>query len=291
MITRTLQEWHLHALKEGWVLGHFNASELDQMRAIAETCKEVGAPAIVGTSEGEGKHFGLAEAVALRDVFRNEYGIPIFLNADHQKSVESAKGAIDAGYDSVHIDLSAKSFEENVAGTKAVVEYARKKDIEISVEGEVGYFVTESSKIYKEKFKVPPESLTKPEEAKKFAEETGVDRLAIAVGNIHGISLDEPELDIERIRAIRQAVLEEVALVLHAGSGIPDDQIRAAVKAGIANIHINTELRVSFVNALKESLMGELDEVAMYKLDVNAIEAMKKVVKEKLKLFGAVDKI
>ncbi len=296
-----LQQILQRATSEYWATGHFNASELDQMRAIVEACQEVGAPAIIGTSEGEGKHLGYAEAVALRDVFRKEYGIPIFLNADHHKSVESAKAAIDAGYDSVHIDLSAKSFEENIAGTREVVEYAqlnlRKSDFlkfkEVrlpNIEGELGY-LRGDSKIQNEKIELKPEDYTDPAQAQEFVGKTGVDRLAIAVGNIHGISLDEPALDIERIGAIRKAIPEEVALVLHAGSGIPDAQIRAAIKAGIANIHINTELRAAFVNALKQSLKDEVDEIAMYKLDQGAIVAMKELVKEKLKLFGSVNKI
>lgn len=292
-----LKEILQKATKECWATGHFNASELDQMRAIIEACKEVGAPAIIGTSEGERKHLGLGEAVALRDVLRKEYDIPVFLNADHSKSVESAKEAIDAGYDSVHIDLSALPFEENVKGAKEVIEYAKllKSDFDssevglprISVEGELGYLRGES-KIQNEKIEVEPEDYTNSDEAREFIQKTGVDRLAIAVGNIHGISLDEPVLDIDRIRAIRRAVPEEVALVLHAGSGIPDEQIKAAIKAGIANIHINTELRVAYANALKRSLAENLDEAAMYKLDKAAIEAMKKLVKEKLRLFGAV---
>ena len=294
---RFLKEILQKASKEGWATGHFNASELDQMRAIVEACKEVGASAIIGTSEGERKHLGLREAVAIRDAMRTDFQIPIFLNADHTKSVEAAKEAIDAGYDSVHIDLSALPFEENVHSTKEVVEYVRTKAAScklqaanFSVEGELGYLRGES-KIQKEKIVIKPEDYTNPEQAREFVEKTGVDRLAIAIGNIHGISLDEPNLDIERIRAIRQSVPQEVALVLHAGSGIPDEQIKAAIKAGIANIHINTELRVAFVDALKKSFSEDLDEVAMYKLDTAAIEAMKKLVKEKLELFGSSGKI
>ncbi|QQG45378.1 MAG: class II fructose-bisphosphate aldolase [Candidatus Sungiibacteriota bacterium] len=287
----TLKEILQHASQEHWSTGHFNASEFDQVRAIAEACKEVGAPAIIGTSEGERKHMGLIEALAVRDAFRKDFGIPIFLNADHCKSVESAKETVEAGYDSVHIDLSKLSLEDNIGGTKEIVASAREKDKDISVEGEVGYFVTEASKVYKEVFEIPPESLTKPEEAERFVKETGVDRLAIAVGNIHGISLNEPHLDIARIKAIRERISKEVTLVLHAGSGIPEDQIRAAIEAGIANIHISTELRLAFVNALKESLATELDEVAMYKLDQSAIVAMKELVKEKLRLFGSEDKL
>lgn len=282
----TLKEIVARAGKEKWATGHFNASELDQMRAIVEACKEVGAPAIIGTSEGERKHLGLAEAVALRDVLQKECGIPVFLNADHTKSVQAAKEAIDAGYDSMHIDLSALPFAENVAGTKEIVEYAKQSAI-ISVEGELGYLRGES-KIQKEKIEVRPEDYTNPEEAADFVKKTGVDRLAIAVGNIHGISLDEPALDIERIKAIRAAVAPEIALVLHAGSGIPDEQIRAAIDAGIANIHINTDIRVAFAEGLKKGIAGRPDETAMYKLDAEAVAGMKRVVKEKLKLFGSV---
>lgn len=288
------------ALSEKWATGHFNASEFDHMRAIIEACAEVKAPAIIGTSEGERKHIGLVEIVAVRDAFRREFSIPIFLNADHTKSVSVAKEAVDAGYDSIHIDLSAAPFDENAAGTKEIVEYARATRLRqgyggqeggtISVEGELGYLRGES-KVQKEKIEVKPEDFTDPEQAKKFVEMTGVNRLAIAVGNIHGITLNEPDLDIERISRIRAAVSPDVALVLHAGSGIPEGQISAAIDAGIANIHINTDIRVAFVDALKKSLSDHMDEVAMYKLDKDAIEAMKTVIKQKLTLFRSVGRI
>ena len=291
---QNLKEILLLAAKEKWSTGHFNASELDQMRAIVEAAKEVGAPAIIGTSEGERNHLGLREAVALRDAFRQEFGIPVFLNADHSKSMETARAAIDAGYDSIHIDLSALPFEENIKGTREIVEYAKEKfsifNFQFSIEGELGYLKGES-KIQKEKIEVNPEDYTKPEEAREFVERTGIDRLAVVAGNIHGISLEEPDLDIERIREIRRAVPLEVALVLHAGSGIPDKQIKAAIEAGISNIHINTDIRVAFIRELRKAFSEELDEVAMYKLDASAIEAMKKVIKEKLTLFGSIHKI
>lgn len=285
-----LQEILARAAREHWATGHFNFSELDQARAIVEACAEVRSPAILGTSEGERKHFGLHEVVAIRDAFRKDFSIPIFLNADHTKSVAAAKESIDAGYDSVHIDLSALPYEENIAGTREIVEYAREKNHDISIEGELGYLRGES-KIQNEKIEVKKEDYTDPSQAKEFGERTGVDRLAIAVGNIHGISLDEPALDIERIRAIRAVVPSEVALVLHAGSGIPDDHIRAAIAAGIANIHINTDIRVAFIRELKRALAEDIGEAAMYKLDASAIAAMKEVIKQKLTLFGAVGKI
>ncbi len=280
------------ATKSGWATGHFNVSEFDQFRAIVEACHEAGAPAIVGTSEGERKHLGPAEIVAVRDAFRKDFDIPIFLNADHHKSVEAAKEAIDAGYDSVHIDLSGFPVDENIKGTRMVVEYARKKNPLISVEGEVGYFVTDSSVVREERVKVPSASLATPKEAARFTQETGVNRLAPAVGSFHGISKNEAKtIHIDLIREIRSAIPMEVALVLHGGSGLTDEQFREAITAGIANVHISTELRVAFMDALKKSLAEEANEAAMYKLDAAAINVFKKLVKEKLELFGAVHKI
>jgi len=286
----TLNDFLKKATEDGWAIGHFNASELDQMRSILDACKESGSPSMIGTSEGERKHLGSLEAVALRDVFRVKYGIPIFLNADHHKSVDAAREAIDAGYDSVHIDLSSFPMEENISGTKMVVEYARQKNTEISVEGELGYLRGES-KIHREKIEVKPEDYTKMDQAKEFVARTGVDRLAIVIGNIHGIAPSHPRLDIQRVLDIRRAIPNNVALVLHGGSGIPDGEVEEAIGVGIANVHINTELRVAYVHGLKRGLEQYQNEVSMYKLDMEAMKAMKLVVKEKLKLFGAINKI
>ena len=281
-----LDELLCRATREGWSTGHFNVSELDQMRAITKAAEEVKAPVLIGASEGERAHIGLEEIIALRDIFRKKYGIPIFLNADHSKSVDTALKAVDAGFDSVHIDLSEKTFEENIQGTKAVVDYVRSKYLSVSLEGELGYLRGES-KIQQEKLEVRKEDYTDPEKAHEFVERTGVDRLAVVVGNIHGISLDEPDLDIERIIHIRKTLPLDKTLVLHAGSGIPDVQIRAAIKAGIANIHINTDIRVAFVGALRKNLDLHPQEVAMYKLDSSAIDAVRNIVKEKFILFGS----
>lgn len=284
-----LSHYLLNARHEHWATGHFNVSESDHFRSICEAASEIGSPVLVGTSEGEARHLGRAQAVALRDAFIKELGIPVFLNSDHHKSVAAAKEAVDAGYDSIHIDLSGLEFADNIAGTREIVEYAKIKG-GLSIEGELGYLRGES-KIQKEKIEVRPEDYTDPMQAREFVERTGINRLAIAVGNIHGISLDEPALDIERIRAIRSEIPEDVALVLHAGSGIPDEQIRAAITAGIANIHINTDIRSAFAAGLKESLAQHPEEVAMYKIDKEAGSKMKDMVKLKLQLFGSVDKI
>lgn len=292
----SLSELLSRATREGWATGHFNASDSDQFRAIAEAAKEAGTPAIIGTSEGEAKHLGYLEAVALRDALRKELGIPVFLNSDHHKSIEAAKRAIDAGYDSIHIDLSVLSFEENLKGTKEIVEYARQHfslqplDFGLSIEGELGYLKGES-RVQNEKIEVGPEDYTDPNQAREFVEKTGVNRLAIAVGNIHGISLDEPALDIGRIKKIREAVPTDVALVLHAGSGISDEQIETAIAAGIANVHINTDIRVAYTEALRRELAEHPEEMVPYKFDAEAREAVKELVKQKLELFGSVNRV
>ena len=283
----TLSEILRKALQGEWAVPHFNFSNLEILKAVAEAAREAHSPVMAGTSEGERNFVGLPEAVALVKSFRGE-GIMIFLNADHTKSVAAAKKAVDAGYDSVHIDLSIKSLEENISGTKEIVKYARKKSPDISVEGELGYLRGESQ-VRAEKVEVNPEDYTKPEEAVGFAAKTGVNRLAIAVGNVHGITLDEPALDIERIKKIRALVPSNVALVLHAGSGIPDEDIKAAISAGISNIHISTELRAEFREELEKSLhkSGEA-EYAPYKLMGPVVEGIKAKAVEKIKLFGAV---
>jgi fructose-bisphosphate aldolase, class II len=285
-----LKEILQRALNEHWALPHFNISDAVTLRGICEAAKELGSPLLIGTSEGEQKFIETKRAVTMISLFRTEYGLPIFLNADHHRSIQSAKEAIDAGYDSVHIDLSKLSFEENLAGTKEIAEYAHVKNTEISVEGEVGYLVTDSSKVYKEAIEVPEESLTKPEEAVQFVKETGIDRLAPAVGSLHGIATNTPKIDVERIGAIRKLV-GDTTLVLHGGSGVSDEDVKKAIEAGINNVHVNTELRVAYANALRKFLDENPDESTPYKIFAPVIEAVKQKAGEKIKLFNSLSKI
>jgi len=274
-----------------WALGHFNFSEDEALRAIVESAAELKTPIFVGTSEGESKHLGLKEAVYLVKAFREEFGIPIFLNADHTKGLEGVVAAVDAGYDAILADFSALPFEENIKMTKQSVEYAKSKNPEIIVEGELGY-VRGESKIQTEIIEIKPEDLTKPEEAERFVKETGIDLLAPAVGNIHGIVTNSPEtIDIQRISDIKKAVGENIYLVLHGGSGLSESEFKNAIEAGISMIHINTEIRVAFTEALRKTLREMPKETTPYKVLTPSVEAMKKVIEEKLKIFGSINKI
>ncbi|NOY35610.1 MAG: class II fructose-bisphosphate aldolase family protein [bacterium] len=282
----SLNEILAEATSGHWSTGHFNISNLEQFRAIMEASKGFDFPmAMIGLSEGERKFIGLKQAVALGRAFEEEYEMPVFINPDHSHSVESAKAAFDAGFNSVHIDLSKLPFEENVAGTKEVVDYVKSKNPDVSVEGELGY-LRGSSIIQKEAIEIKPEDLTKPEEAAEFVEKTGVDRFSGAYGNIHGIAANEPKIDIERIKEIRKILPENVFMVLHGGSGISDEDMRKAIDAGIANIHINTEIRVAYTEALRKALAEDPEQVVPYKIFPPVIEAVKQKVEEKLKLFS-----
>lgn len=285
----SLQEWLQRALREGWAMAHFNISNLEMLRGIVAVCQKLGSPVLIGTSEGEADFVGLLQARALIDAYKQETGLPIFLNADHVHSVERAKAAVDAGYDSVLIDLSKQSYEENVTGAKIVVEYARKKSVD--VEAELGYLVTDSSKVYTESFIIPPESLTKPEEAEHFVRETGCDRFSPAVGELHGIAANTPQLDMERIANIRKRLPDSVAMVLHGGSGIPDEQMREAIRLGFNNVHVSTELRVAYTDALRAALKKYPQETAPYKYAADAVLAVQQKIEEKMKLFGSVNRI
>ncbi len=287
---KTLQEILENAREYKWALPHFNISNLEQLKGICEAAKNLRAPVLIGTSEGERDFIGLHQATALIKSFKDK-GVCIWLNADHTFSVKAAKEAIDAGYESIHIDLSKKSFSENIAGTREVVNYAHKKNHLISVEGELGYLVTESSRVYKEKVFVNPSTFTKADEAQEFVKKTGINRFAPAVGNLHGIAANRPKLDFNLIKKLRGIVPNNVAMVLHGGSGNRPEVFKKVIKLGFNNIHISTELRLSYRNALDKSLKTKKDEIAPYKIMQSAVETTAKKAEYFIKLFGAKNRI
>jgi fructose-bisphosphate aldolase class II len=283
-----LNIWFDAARKQGFAIGHFNVSDLCGLKAIVAAAKKLEAPVIVGASEGEAEFFGTRQIAAAVRTFREETGLPIFLNADHTKSFEKIKEAVDAGFDSVHFDGSELPYEDNIRETRRAVEYGKSKNINISVEGELGY-LRGSSKI-QETVEIKPEDMTNPEQVEEFVFRTGVDRLAPVFGNIHGIVLNrEVRLDIERLRAI--SAKTSAFLVLHGGSGLSENDIREAIRAGITKAHINTELRAAYRRGLEEALAQMPTETTPYKYLPLAIAAMQKVAEEKIRLFGSAGRV
>lgn len=278
---------HIKKAEENKIaIGHFNISDIQGFWAVTNAAKALDLPVIIGVSEGERDFIGVAQVKALVDTLKAE-GRPVFLNADHTYSVDRVKEVVDAGFDAVIIDEADKSFEENVAITKEAVEYARSKNPGMLVEAELG-FIGKSSKVLDaipEGAVFSDEMMTKPEEAKRFVEETGVDLFAPAVGNIHGmVKGGDPKLNIERIREIKEAT--GVPLVLHGGSGNTEEEFKEAIKAGISIIHINTELRLAYKQGLQRGLSENPDEVAPYKFLKPAVADMQALVEKKLKLFS-----
>lgn len=286
---KTLRQCIEEARKNKVAIGHFNFSNLEGLYAIARSAKHLGVPVIVGTSEGEEEAVGTHQAVALVKSIREHWGIEIFLNADHHYSLATVKNAIDAGYDSVIFDGAKLSYEENVKQSKDCVEYARsvnqKSGRDVIVEIELGY-IGQSSKMLDE---IPEgvQMVTSAEEAKRFIADTEADMLAPAVGNFHGLlkHADKPRLNIPCIKSLASTINNP--LVLHGGSGEDKDFI-PAIDAGIAIIHVNTELRNAYTNALKAYMDKNPEDIAPYKYGTNASLAMEATVTEKLKIFNKI---
>ena len=275
--------------KERAALGHFNVADLTLLKAIVAAAAEIKVPVFVGASEGEREFFGTSQLAALVKSFREESATPVFLNADHTHSLTKAVEAAKTGFDSVVIDFSALQFEENVSRTKETVEAIKSINPAIIAEGEIGDIGT-GSEIHdapRNKFG----SLTTPEEAKQFVDSTGVDILAPAVGNMHGMLTSmvqgkaKKRLNIERIAQIKQAT--GALLTLHGGSGTDDEDFREAIAVGINIVHINTELRIAWRRSLEDSLAKAPNEVVPYKLLPLVVDSVKQVVSSRLRLVTA----
>lgn len=274
-------------------VGHFNVADLVLLKAVFVSAQELKVPVLVGVSEGEREFMGVPQIAVLVRSLREEFDFPIFLNADHTHSLVKAVEAAKAGFDAVVFDLSALPFEQNVRQTKEAVEALKAINPSILVEGEIGDIGT-GSEIHTEAPDLS-KTLTTPEEARQFVESTGVDILAPAVGNRHGMlkSMVQGEarkhLDIERIAQIKKAA--RILLTLHGGSGTDDNDLRIAIAAGINIVHINTEVRVAWRRGLESGLAKQPDEIAPYKILPTAVDSVKQVVLSRLKLFNSEQKL
>lgn len=266
------------AKKQNWALGQFNFSTMEQMKGIIAAAHKENVPVILGTSEGESRFFGLKEAVALRDVMREEYS-EVYLNLDHGKDLKWVEKAINAGYDMVHFDGSDLSLEENIFKTKTVVNLAKAKSI--VVEGEIGK-VGGSSSIHN-KAPEKQKDLTSTQTLVKFISETGIDLCAFSIGNIHGVYNQAPELDFDLLDEINKKSV--VGLVMHGGSGIKDEDIRKSIKKGVVKINVNTELRKVWRDEIDRSFQANPDEVTPYKLFSKVTEEIYKKTTEKINIF------
>ena len=290
---KTLRQSLADAAANHVAIGHFNISELATLKAVFAAALEISKsrnvqiPVLIGVSEGEREFIGVKQSAALIKSIREQYDYPIYLNADHTHSLDKVKEAAEAGFDEILFDGSALPMDENIAQTKQAVAIVRGVNPEIVVEGEIG-FIGAGSEILEKK---PDLILSTPEEAVRFMNETGVDILAPAVGNMHGLSkemaagIEHKRLNIERIAEIKAAIGGKF-MTLHGGSGTADEDFVAAVKAGMTIVHVSSELRLAWRRGMESSLLSQANEIAPYKLLEPVVEDVKKVVVDRLNLFN-----
>lgn len=221
-----------------------NFYNFETLSAVLTAAQNTGSQLILQLSESSIKYMGLPVATALAKSAMEQYGITAWLHLDHGQDVDLVKRCIDSGFDSVMIDASERPFGENVEITREIVNYA--ESYHINVEAELGYI----SKLGQDQKMI----YTQPEEAKKFVEATGVNALAIAVGSAHGFYKETPKLQLDLIKEINSVTT--AALVLHGSSGIPNEQLQAAIRNGITKINLATEIKNIFMKGLQKELQS-----------------------------------
>lgn len=270
------------ALKEGSAVGAFNTSNLEVTQAILRAAKKTGHSLIIQTTTSTISYTNDVIGELVKAVIEKESNhIPIGFHLDHGHSLHDVIKAIDLGVDSVMIDASAMSFDENLEITKKVVEYAHPKGVAVQAElGRVPYLGREQMNVDWENI------MTDPEQAKKLVDETGINALAIAIGNAHGFFRERNEPDWERLKEIRR-LLPETPLILHGASDWEGDKARQAVRLGVNCFNIDTDIRIAFCTALCSMTSGKHCEVNdPRKILAVARSEVQKKIEEKIKLFA-----
>lgn len=277
------------------MLGHyalpsFNTNDLETTQGIVRAAVAMKAPIIIETSMGALEYAGVEELAGIIKTLARNAQVPIALHMDHCKDFNLIKKVIDQDYSSVMIDASHLDYKENVKLTKAVVSYAHKRGV--WVQAEIGRLLGNEDW---QGVKSGADLMTDPDQAVKFVAETRIDTLAVAVGSVHGIPVDprikkilttlKEHIDIERLKQIHKKI--KIPLVLHGASGVPDKQMVAAIKQGVAIFNIDTDLRVAFNKALRENIKKNPQIYDPRKLLSPATAALQKVAENKIKLLKA----
>ena len=266
-----------NALNEDYAVPAFNYYNLDTLMAVIKAAEAERSPVIVAMYFTHFLHYDKGAMIAAASLKKiEETDVPIALHLDHSSNYECVMRAVRCGFNSVMYDGSANPLDENINITKKVVEVAQALDI--YTEGELGRIM----RVGAEDENDEPE-ITNVEEAVRLVKETGVDSLAPAIGTAHGMYKKEPTIHFDRLKEIYEAV--KVPLVMHGGSGIPDEMIKKSIKCGVRKINVGTELKYMWSNTMREKLNdGEMEPI---KLAQSAIDAVQEVAKEKIRLFGS----
>ena len=268
-----------------FALGAFNTQNLETTLAIMRAAEKNRASFVMQVSEATIDYAGLESITEIvKTAAKKEMKCGrAALHLDHGKKFESIVNCIKVGFSSIMMDASHLPFKENIAATRRAVQYAHKHGV--FAQGELGRLAGVEDVV---RVAGHEAFMTHPDEAAEFVKKTGIDTLAVSIGNVHGIAKIRqgvPKLDLERLKEIGKKV--KVPLVLHGASGIPEEEIKKAIKLGIRIINIDTEIRLSFTDSLRKTLSGDKNIFDPRKVLAPAIEAVEKVVADKMVMFGS----
>ncbi len=276
------KELFKNARNEQYAVGAFNIFNLESIQAVFLAAKNKRSPVIINVSEKSLRYGGIKNIVGIIKAMAEDYKeIPCTMQLDHGHNFESVKAAIEAGFKSVMIDGSRLDFAENIKVTKKVIDFARRRKVSVQAELGIVRYINEKLGVR--------DLMTNPEQAKEFAEKTEPDALAVSIGNAHGF-IKEDNLDMARLETICKLV--DIPLVLHGASDFPGEMVIKAIRRGVACFHIDTNIRVAFVDALRNTMKNlPLDNYDPRSILPHATIAMQKVVEEKMEIFGSAGKI
>ena len=272
------------ALEGGFAVGAFNANNMEQVQAIVDAAVEERAPVILQVSQGAIRYAGLAFASAMVKVAAVEADVPVVLHLDHGTDFDQNVRCLRAGFTSLMFDGSKKPYEENIATTARVVEIAHLCGI--PVEAELGRVLQSADGVTEEDVR---NAMTDPGQALDFVQRTGCDALAVAIGSVHAMTSAQAELNIDRLKAIQASV--RIPFVLHGSSGVKEESEVEAIQYGITKINVATMLNQAFTRALLEAQADSPDNSDPRKWLIHSREAVKEVVRHKMRLFGSSDKV
>lgn len=292
----TMSEMLADAKERKYAIPAFDVSNYEMIKAVIDVCEEERSPALFMCLKPDMQNKGIKFITAMLREAAKEYTVPVCIHLDHATDFEDIKEAIDNGFTSVMYDGSVLPFEENAAKTKEVVDYAHK--FGVSVEAELGHVCDAIAGTGEDallgnseaKEENPEDTLTDPEEVKKFVEITNVDALAVAVGTAHGVYRSTPTLRIDRLTEIDE--IAGIPLVLHGGSGTPDEQVKEAIKHGITKINVYSDVLDGLNTGLKDKL-NNIQNMSMWPIFVyeEAQNRMREVIRQKIRTFGSAGKV
>ena len=279
----TSKELLLHAKENHYAVGAFNVENMEMVQAVIAAAEELRSPVILQTTPGTLKYAPAELYYANVAAVAKAAKVPVAVHLDHGSSFELALWAFRAGYTSIMIDGSQKTFEENIALTKAVVEACHAGGVPVEAElGKVGGKEDDLDG-------GEGNGYTVPEEAAEFVARTGVDFLAVAIGTAHGVYKGIPKLDVERVSRIAQLV--DIPLVLHGTSGVPDEMVRECIARGMCKVNYATDLRIAFTEGVKEYLLKDPKAYDPKKYGAAGRERVKQYVLQKIKVCGSNAKV